>query len=88
MTEAETDLDQARKGAAMRGRFALFGDGTIMSLSVAYATDLCDTCSNCKCGTQQEPLTIKKMIAHAASMGMNPMQLYREYRGRGDDGDE
>ena len=64
-------LDAAREGAALRGRFALFGSLPI-HWHLAWATNLCDRCQACECGEQQEPISgavlVKQMMANPGEM--------------------
>jgi len=73
----ETDLTAAPAAAAAgepaeRGRYAIYqsDDGALV---IPRATGLCESCSNCACGTQQEPLRVPgplvKMARAAAERG-------------------
>ena len=58
-------------GPAERGRYAIYEepDG---GLVIPRASGLCESCSGCTCGTQQEPLRIPAVMvkmARAASEG-------------------
>lgn len=79
MTEAETDLDQAREGARLRGRFALFGDGSLTGWSVAYATDLCETCQSCQCGTQQPVISTGDIVKDMMRSPLKAGQAFKHF---------
>ena len=51
-----------------RGRYALYEspDG---GLVVARATSTCESCANCGCGEQQQPLVAPAMLVKMASSG-------------------
>lgn len=61
----------------LRGRFRLVppeqGSGAIL----AWATDLCDRCLECGCGTQREPLDLTPQGA------MKTFQRLREFQKNG-----
>ena len=52
---------------AERGRYAVYmqPDGGIV---IARAADICQTCQDCGCGVQAEPLTIPAALASMARM--------------------
>ena len=83
MSETETDAPPA----TLRGRFALFGDSP-MTYVIAYATDLCDRCQECGCGSQQEPIHTAAVVKQMLNPG-NLKQAIRMFRRQqeGDGGD-
>lgn len=52
---------------AERGRYAVYmqPDGGIV---IARAANICQSCQDCGCGVQGEPLTIPAALAHMARM--------------------
>ena len=69
-----------------RGRYALYKDGA--GLVIARATNLCESCSACGCGDQQEPIDMSPagIMRMAASNGFKlpgPKELARMMTGRG-----
>lgn len=62
MTETPDQPDPAE-----RGRYAVYmqPDGGIV---IARAADICQSCQDCGCGTQAEPLTIPAALASIARM--------------------
>jgi hypothetical protein len=58
--------------AVERGRYAAFPqpDGA-QGLMIYRATGLCQTCRDCQCGDQQEPidLSVKGMLSMRAQLG-------------------
>jgi hypothetical protein len=65
-------VEQAREGATLRGRFALFGK--FPNLTLAWASDLCDRCQDCDCGSQQEPIKTADLLKQ---MMANPVEMIR-----------
>ena len=61
-------------GPAERGRYAVYeADG---GLVIARASGICDTCANCGCGEQSDPITVPAMLValakNAAAGGKMP----------------
>jgi hypothetical protein len=69
----------ARDGARLRGRFALFGDGSMLGWHVAYATGLCDRCQNCDCGTQQEPIATGEIVKDMMRSPLKAGQAFKAF---------
>jgi len=73
---------------AERGRYAVYSspDG---GLVIARASGICETCANCGCGEQADPITIPAMLVqmarNAAANGKMPGigQIARVVTGRG-----
>jgi hypothetical protein len=71
---------------AERGRYAVYPiDGGAI---VARATDLCETCSNCGCGTQQEnmdltPAGVMKLISKHGFKLPSPKEFMKMAASRG-----
>lgn len=57
-TEIESQAQQAEPIAAERGRYALWADEDGRLVAITRATELCERCHNCGCGTQHEPITL------------------------------
>jgi len=74
VTDASPQAPQvpAAPAALERGRYALFGDGKLTNLVISRATNLCQSCSSCGCGDQQEIISIgaiiRDMMRHPADM--------------------
>jgi hypothetical protein len=81
---SEASVTQAREGATLRGRFAIFGEG--LNTSVAWTSDLCDQCSACTCGTQQKPWDVKSIIADMMRHPLQFRQFMHGMMGESDDG--
>jgi hypothetical protein len=68
MTELADDPGQQEHAEpAERGRYALYPtpDG---GLIIARAAGICETCSDCGCGEQAEPITVPAAIVGMAKM--------------------
>lgn len=73
---ATPDADADSTGEPIRGRFKLTpvgGNGAV----IGWATDLCDYCSNCTCGTQRQPLDLTPQGA------MRTFKLLQSWRKNG-----
>lgn len=59
--------DSPQPEPAERGRYAVYlqPDGGIV---IARAASICQSCQDCGCGTQAEPITIPAALAHMARM--------------------
>ena len=68
MNVSETAEQDAQPRVIERGRYALYEspDG---GLVVARATGTCQSCQDCGCGEQQQPLIAPAMLVKMASSG-------------------
>lgn len=76
--QEQTAPDAAADGTAapIRGRFKLTpveSNGAV----IGWATDLCDRCLNCECGTQRQPLDLTPQGA------MRTFKLLQSWRKKG-----
>lgn len=66
---SETEIEQtAEPIAAERGRYALWADDDGRLVAITRATELCERCHNCGCGTQAEPITMASIMAMGREM--------------------
>lgn len=68
MTETEPGASPAAAPeAADRGRYALYSqpDGGLL---IARASGICQTCQDCGCGTQAEPIAIPPAVVSMAKL--------------------
>jgi hypothetical protein len=60
---------------AERGRYAVYDDGS-GGLVIGRASGICETCANCGCGDQADPITVPAMLValakNAAAGGKMP----------------
>jgi len=71
--------------AGERGRYALYA--TDKGPVIARATDLCESCASCGCGTQQEPIDltpagVMKLIRERGITLPKPAELLKMMAGK------
>ena len=81
MSETEVQETSAEPAVLEYGRYRLFEapDGGWV---VARAVETCETCQNCGCGEQADPIVVPGMVVKMARSG-GAMQKLKAVMGRG-----
>lgn len=75
----ETNGNGSEPAEPIRGRFKLVPAGQGGAI-LGWATDLCDRCLACECGTQREPLDLTPGGAMKTFMRLRSMQKAGEIK--------